>query len=83
MLNRNNTKCNLPVDEMTALKELIKLQRDRIIMIKPCDKGAGILILDFDTYMQACYEHLLETHTNTHGEEVKYYEQVDDFALQR
>ena len=81
--NRNEIKCNLPVEEIAAMKELIKLQRDRVIMIKPCDKGAGILILDFNTYMKACYEHLLERHTNSDGEEIKYYEQVDDFAIQR
>ena len=81
--NRNDIKSNLPVDEINALKELIKLQRDRIIMIKPCDKGACILILHFDTYMQACYKHLLETNTTTNGEDIKYYEQVDDFAVER
>ena len=50
--NRNTVKCNLPVEEVAALKELIKLQRERVIMIKSCDKGAGIMILDFKTYMQ-------------------------------
>ena len=57
--NRNEEKCNLPKEEVTALKELIKLQRDRIITIKPCDKGAGILILNFKDYIKSCYEHLL------------------------
>ena len=27
-------------------------------MIKECDKGAGILILKFEEYMRACYNHL-------------------------
>ena len=81
--NRNSIKCNLPVEEVAALKELIRLQRERIIVIKPCDKGAGILILDFEEYMKACYEHLIEVKTNTLGEEIKYYEQVDDFEVER
>ena len=81
--NRNTIKCNLPVEEVTAMKELIRLQKEQIIIIKPCDKGAGILILDFKIYMRACYDHLLETKTSAGGEETKYYEQVDDFALQR
>ena len=42
--NRNSKECNLPIEEINALKELIKMQRDRKIVIKPCDKGAGILI---------------------------------------
>ena len=56
--NRNATECNLPTVELEALKELIKLQRERQIVIKACDKGAGIIILDFDDYVKACYEHL-------------------------
>ena len=48
---RNRTKSNLPTDKMQTLKELIRLQNERIIMIKPCDKGAGIMILDFNAYM--------------------------------
>ena len=34
--HRNNFKCNLPVDEIAALKELMKLQKERISMNKPC-----------------------------------------------
>ena len=36
----------------------MKLQRDRKITIKPCDKGAGTIILDFEEYMKACESHL-------------------------
>ena len=57
-LNRNKIPCNIPIEEVNALKELIKLQRDRIIVIKACDKGAGIIILNFDNYLKACYSHL-------------------------
>ena len=81
--NRNTVKCNLPVEEVAALKELIKLQRERVIMIKSCDKGAGIMILDFKTYMQACYEHLLEKQTNTQGEENNYYVMVEDYEIDK
>ena len=57
--NRNIEKCNLPVAEVQALKELISLQKERVIVIKACDKGSGIIILDFDKYLKACYDHLL------------------------
>ena len=43
--NRNKEGCNLPVNEINALKELIKLQKERVIIIKACDKGARIMIL--------------------------------------
>ena len=46
-------------------------------MIKPCDKGAGIIILDFVEYMQAATEHL-EARTKT-GE--KYYQKVNENKL--
>ena len=77
--NRNNIQCNLPVDEICALKELIKLQKDREIVIKSCDKGAGIMILDFKQYMQACYDHLTSKTANG----TPYYSNVDDLAEER
>ena len=51
--NRNNVQCNLPHDEVLALKELIRLQKTKVIVIKPCDKGAGMIILDYPMYMRA------------------------------
>ena len=56
--NRNKIRPNLPPDEIKALGELIKLQRDRVITIKPCDKGAGVIILDFDEYLKSCEKRL-------------------------
>ena len=52
-------------------------------MIKPCDKGAGIIIMDFKMYMQACYEHLLEKQQNENGTESNYYKEVDSFELDK
>ena len=77
--NRNQEECNLPPDEIIALKQLIKLQRERTIIIKPCDKGAGILILDFNEYLKACYEHLFSSLSDTK----QYYEKVDDLEEER
>ena len=81
--NRNRSECNLPTEELSALKELIRLQRERVIMIKPCDKGAGILILDFKLYMQACYEHLIAKQTNENGSQDNYYDQVEEWEIER
>ena len=36
----------------------IKLQRDRQIVRKPCNKGAGIIVLDFKEYLKACIDHI-------------------------
>ena len=84
--NRNAQKCNLPQDEINALKELVRLQKERIITIRPCDKGAGIVILDFEIYMKACYDHLLAKQPNQPNqleEDDSYYKKEDEFALER
>lgn len=70
--NRRKVNSNLTDDEKKALKQLITLQKERKIVIKPCDKGAGIIILDFDEYIRACLAHL-EAETAT-GE--KHYIEV-------
>ena len=56
--NRNSTECNISPEEEQALKELVRLQKERLITIKECDKGAGVMILNFTDYISACYEHL-------------------------
>ena len=45
--NRLKVYCNLPVEELRATKVLAKLQTERKIVIKQCNKEAGILIIDF------------------------------------
>ena len=44
---------------MRALKDLNQLQKERKLTIKQRDKGAGIMILSFDEYLQTCYLHLM------------------------
>ena len=56
--SRNKVHNNLPPEELEALKQLVELQKNRVITLKPADKGAGIVILEFEDYMKSCYEHL-------------------------
>ena len=81
--NRNPTSCNISPEEIEALSELISLQRQRQIIIKACDKGAGIMILDFDTYLKACYEHLTSTQIQEDGSHKSYYTQIPEFRIER
>ena len=60
----NNTPSNISKEEVEALKTLIKLQKEQIIVIKPCDKGGGIIITDFTKYKDSCLKHL-ESKTET------------------
>ena len=75
--NRHKVQSNLNEGEKEALKQLVKLQKERKIVIRPCDKGAGIIILDFDEYIRACTSHL-ESKTKT-GE--NYYMKADYKSL--
>ena len=59
--NQNQFKCNIPQEEVSALKELIRLQKERKITIKAADKGAAIVIFDFKGYIKSCYNHLLSS----------------------
>ena len=77
--NRNQAKCNLPVEELAALKDLINLQKNKKIVIKACDKGAGILILDFNDYLKACYQHL----TSELSPGNPYYTEVNTLDIER
>ena len=56
--NRNQALFNLSDDEIEAMKQLIQLQRERKIVVKAYDKGAGIIVINFVDYMQTCYNHL-------------------------
>ena len=76
--NRLKVDCNLPEEELRAMQEFKKLQRERKIIIKQCDKGAGILIIDFKDYMAACEEHLNEEIVGKNGKKKPYYKKVSE-----
>ena len=50
--------------------------------MKRCDKGAGIIILDFEEYKHACYAHLNSRQTHADGSTRPYYMKVDETALE-
>ena len=79
--NRNKARPNLPPDELKALNELIDLQRNRVITVKPCYKGAGIIILDFEEYVRSCHEHLDSVQPQVDGSSKPYYEKVCEDSL--
>jgi hypothetical protein len=51
---RNITKSNISKAEREALESLVKPQCNCVIVIKPCDKGAGIIICDYTKYVNSC-----------------------------
>ena len=76
--NRVKVKCNLSEDEIEALMELVKLQKERKLTIKQCDKGAGIIVLNFVDYIKACTEHLEGKQTYEDGTTKQYYKKEDE-----
>ena len=80
--NRNKSRPNLPPGEMKALARLIELQKQQVITIKPCDKGAGIIILDFQEYIRACEVHLSAEQTQLDGSTKPYYQKVEEDAIE-
>ena len=81
IMDRYKNNCNISPDLLKALLQLVKLQRDRVIVIKRCDKGAGIIILDFDEYMRKCCAHLGSKLKMKNGSTQEYYTKVDTNAL--
>ena len=79
--NRNSTECNISPEEQQAIKELVRLQKERLITIKECDKGAGVMILNFTDYISACYEHLTSQQQQDDGSFKPYYTKVDELKL--
>lgn len=80
--NRRKAVNNLPKEEAKALKDLIDLQRKRIIQIKQCDKGSGVFILDFDDYVKSCDNHLKEEQVDKNGNKKRYYKEVNKATLE-
>ena len=81
--SRNMASRNIPDDELEALLELIKLQKEGKIVIKPCDKGAGIIILNYSAYLEACINHLTSEFQNQNGSKSNYYVKVHSSRLMK
>ena len=52
-----------------------------MITIKPCDKGAGIIILSFQAYMDSCYKHLNSVQLQPDGTYKRYYKPVENLNI--
>ena len=74
--NKNKVQSNLPVEEIKAMKELIELEKKCTIVVKPCDKGSGIIVINFDDYITVCKDHLRKELNSK-----PYYEKVEQDVL--
>ena len=67
----NKIKPNISEEETEALAILIKLQRESVLVIKPCDKGAGISICNYSDYKASCETHLASILTEKYFAKIK------------
>ena len=56
---------------------LLNFKKNKVITIKPCDKGAGIIILDFEAYITSCNNHLKSEQLQPDGSRKPFYSKVD------
>ena len=65
------------------MKELIQLQQKRIIVMKRCDKGAGIIIINCKDYVNACNTHLNSILQHPDGTLKPYYIKVNKASIDK
>ena len=76
-----NSQPNIPAVVRAAGKDLVTLQRERIITVKPSDKTGGMCILDFDDYKAGMDAKLKEKFVDRDGEERDKYVRCSDKQL--
>ena len=69
----------MPPEELQALKQLQQMQREWQIVICAYDKGLGIIIINFEEFIRAVYDHLTPTQCPGHP----YHLEVNDFQLDK
>ena len=75
--SRKRVPSNLNIEEQQGLYDLIELQKNGVLTLKQCDKGAGIIILNNEAYLKSCYDHLNMTYDES-GLSYNYYDHVDE-----
>ena len=81
--NRNKVDDNLTIKEQQALKDLVNLQKEKRIVVKQCDKGAGVMIMDHKDYVKAAEEHLKETISDETGNTKPLYKKISDNSFDK
>ena len=76
--NRLKVSCNQLGEEIAALRDLVKLEREKKIVMKQCNRGAGIMIIDYKDFRKAATEHPEEKMEDKDGHPKPYYKKVDN-----
>ena len=71
--NLKKISLNSTEQQRAALKDLVTLQRERVLVIKPADKNPGLTLMDFADYDKAVRAKLSENFTADDGTEKQKY----------
>ena len=66
-------RTNIAPELRAAGQDLVTLQRERVIVVKPSDKTGGVCVLDFEDYKTAMDDKLQEKFLDINGEEKLKY----------
>ena len=64
---------NISKDEMEAINDLKRAQKEGLIVIKPADKSGGICVMDKSDYVKALEKQLKSVHENEDGTTTPFY----------
>ena len=80
----NESQPNMPLEVWAGGQDLVTLQKERVIIIKPSDKTGGINILPFDAYVKVMGDKLTQTYVAPDGTTKPKYVKVTkkDLKLQ-
>ena len=74
----NNKQPNISPEVRAGGQDLVALQRERVLVIKPSDKTGGYCIMDFDDYKEGMDEKLKERFVGPDGVERDKYVRIDE-----
>ena len=77
----NNKQPNMSPEVRAGGQDLVTLQRERVLVIKPSDKTGGYCIMDFDDYKEGMDEKLKERFVGPDGVERDKYVRIDEKEL--
>ena len=73
----NKIHTNLPENEKRAMNEIVHLQKERIITLKPNDKTGGVSVLNTEDYIKSMDYLLHAKHTDSDGVDHPYFHRLD------
>ena len=79
----NQSRPNISPEIRAGGQDLVTLQREKVLMVKPSDKAGGYCLMDFADYKEEMEEKLKEKFVDTSGELKDKYVQIQQKELKK